>query len=224
MKPHRVVNTLTLLIVHFIVCPFHTHIWYLRVIIYKCCWKRHESQIFQAKRTLKTWWALTLRATLFSVLLPSWVESPRTHECVNCEGDLTEMLLKTALPQPQPPTNTHTASQSKWHLSTCRAIWLAPLATLCQVLLPSWVESFRKHGYVNAVENGINNHNNAIKTLFYALSFCSILCHTHTNWYYIYNISINIVWYRVCMMPYALFVYSMCLFLPHSFRYYWLAG
>ena len=201
MKPHRAVNTLTLLFVHFIVCPFHTHIWYLRVIIYKCCWKRHESQIIQAKRTLKTWWALTLRATLFSVLLPSWVESPRTHECVNCEWGFDRNAVENGLtpnPNHQPTRTQHRSPNGIW---VHAGLWLAPLATLCQVLLPSWVESFRKHGYVNAVENGLNNHNNAIKTLFYALSFCSILCHTHTNWYYIYNISINIVWYRVCICP-----------------------
>ena len=50
----------------------------------------------QTKRPLKSWLAMAHLSTLFSVLTHSWVDSPRSHEFVNCESDWTWMLLKTA--------------------------------------------------------------------------------------------------------------------------------
>ena len=50
----------------------------------------------QTKRPLKAGRAIAPFVTVCSVLLSSWVESPRTHEYVNSAGDLTYMLLKTA--------------------------------------------------------------------------------------------------------------------------------
>ena len=41
-----------------------------------------ENMTTQSKRPLKTWWAMAPITTLFSVLLPSWVDSPRKHEYV----------------------------------------------------------------------------------------------------------------------------------------------
>ena len=50
----------------------------------------------QTKRPLKAGRAIAPFVTVCSVLLSSWVESPRTHEYVNSAGDLTYMLLKMA--------------------------------------------------------------------------------------------------------------------------------
>ena len=71
--------------------------WTVRVI-----WHTYDVEngvkhpTIQTKRPLKSWLATAPRSTLFSVLLSSWVESPRTHEYVNSAGDLKYMTLKTA--------------------------------------------------------------------------------------------------------------------------------
>ena len=48
------------------------------------------------KRPLKAGRAIAPFVTVCSVLLSSWVESPRTHEYVNSACDLTYMMLKMA--------------------------------------------------------------------------------------------------------------------------------
>ena len=48
------------------------------------------------KRPLKAGRAIAPFVTVCTVLLTSWVESPRTNEYVNSAGDLTYMMLKTA--------------------------------------------------------------------------------------------------------------------------------
>ena len=50
----------------------------------------------RTKRPLKAGRAIAPFVTVCSVLLGSWIESPRTHEYVNSAGDLIYMMLKPA--------------------------------------------------------------------------------------------------------------------------------
>ena len=89
----------------------------------------------QTKRPLKAGRAIGPFVTVCSVLLSSWIESPRMHEYVNSAGDLTYMMLK------------HPTIQIKRHLKAWRAI--ASLATMCSGLLHRWVDLPRDHECVN---------------------------------------------------------------------------
>ena len=90
----------------------------------------------QTKRPLKSWWAMAPFSTLCSVLTHSWVDSPRSHEFVNCESDWTYMLLKTVSYKPQQCNHIHLWKHDEQ--------WLL-IKTLFSVLSRRWVDSPRKH-------------------------------------------------------------------------------
>ena len=99
---------------------------------------KHE--YVQTKRQFKAWRAIASLATMCSGLLHSSVDSPRDHECVKLTGwyDLND--VENGL--------KHPTIQTKRSLKAGRAI--APFVIVCSVLLRSWVESPRTHGYMNS--------------------------------------------------------------------------
>ena len=152
-----------------VIHPGITSVWTDGLVWLEWCWKRpkipNNAITLTFENNMMSNGSLLLPHCFQSYCI-GWLDSPRTHEYVNCRGDWTDI---TAVENGLKLRKVH----AKRPLKTWRA--MATLTTLFSVLSRRWVDSPRKHVCVceqwrvfnrNAVVNGLKKTNNAIKTTF----------------------------------------------------------